>query len=144
MSGVTVQMIRQHIGNLSRTLWLCLGVVSVVLGIAGIALPLLPGTPFLLLAAFSFSNSSERLHDWLIGHAHLGPPIRAWRRHRAISRVTKWVGTAALASAFLLALIADVDRWLLAGQGAVLVVVGTILWTQREPPADPDLLDAQR
>lgn len=50
-----------------------------VLGTAGIILPLLPTTPFLLLSAYLFAKSSQRWHDWLLNHKHLGKYIHAWR-----------------------------------------------------------------
>lgn len=56
-----------------------LGALMVVLGTAGIILPLLPTTPFLLLAAYLFARSSPRWYDWLLSHKYLGPYITAWR-----------------------------------------------------------------
>ena len=67
------------------------GVLSVGLATAGIFLPLLPTTPFLLLAAACFIRSSDRLYRWLIAHKWLGPYIKNYREHKAISRRTKVV-----------------------------------------------------
>ena len=50
--------------RLMRYLWLGVGMTALVLGTAGIVLPLLPTVPFYLLAAFCFAKSSERLHRW--------------------------------------------------------------------------------
>ena len=66
-----------------------LGVVFVALGFAGIFLPLLPTTPFLLLAAGCFARSSPAFHDWLVSHRLLGPYIRDWERDRSIAMVAK-------------------------------------------------------
>jgi uncharacterized membrane protein YbaN (DUF454 family) len=67
--------------RVSRRPWvryslLTLGWVSVALGVIGIFLPLLPTTPFLLLAAGCFMRSSERFYSWLINHPRLGPWIK--------------------------------------------------------------------
>ncbi|MFP4555489.1 MAG: YbaN family protein [Bacteroidales bacterium] len=65
------------------------GVVSVTLGIIGIALPLLPTTPFLLLAAYLFLRSSQRLYRWLLTHRVFGSYIRNYIHHRSISKSVK-------------------------------------------------------
>lgn len=71
-------------------LYLTAGFVSVALGIAGIPLPLLPTTPFLLLAAFCFARGSDHWHQWLLTHPKLSPYILAFREKRGLTRAQKW------------------------------------------------------
>ena len=61
-----------------------MGILAVVLGTVGIVVPILPTTPFLLLAAACFLRSSDRLHHWLITHPIFGTFIRDYREHHAI------------------------------------------------------------
>ena len=65
------------------------GVVSVVLATVGIFVPLLPTTPFLLLAAACFIRSSDRLYRWLTSNRYLGPYIKNYRDYKAVTRFTK-------------------------------------------------------
>ena len=67
-----------------RILLMILGSVTLALGVVGIFLPLLPTTPFLLLAAALYFRSSPRLYDWLLAHPHLGEYIRNFRENKAI------------------------------------------------------------
>jgi uncharacterized membrane protein YbaN (DUF454 family) len=76
---------------LRKGLLIFVGVLSVGLATAGIFLPLLPTTPFLLLAAACFIRSSDRLYRWLITHKWLGPYIKNYREHKAITRRAKVV-----------------------------------------------------
>lgn len=61
-----------------------LGIFSLVLGILGIFLPVLPTTPFLLLSATLFLRSSKRLYEWLLAHPYLGEYIRNFKEYKAI------------------------------------------------------------
>jgi uncharacterized membrane protein YbaN (DUF454 family) len=74
---------------ISRLFLLGLGWTMVGIGIAGIFLPLLPTTPFLLVAAWLFSRASPRLEQWLFDHPWFGQALRDWRQNGAISRRAK-------------------------------------------------------
>ena len=60
-----------------------------IAGVIGIVLPLLPTTPFLLLAAWCFARSSHSFHTWLVTHKYFGKFIFDWEQHRGISRKNK-------------------------------------------------------
>ena len=74
-----------------KYLFVVLGSLSLVLGIIGVFLPVLPTTPFLLMAAALYFRSSERLYNWLMSHRHLGPYIKNFRENRAIPMRVKVV-----------------------------------------------------
>ena len=117
-----------------RHLWTALGALALGLGVIGIVAPLLPTTPFLILAAFLFSRGSHRLHTWLVNHRHFGRSIRNWREHRAISTQGKLSAVIAIALVFALSLVLDVRGWALVVQGVILGGVALYLVTRPEPP----------
>lgn len=73
------------VGNpVVKAIFLAGGVLSIALGVAGIFIPLLPTTPFLLLAAYLLSRSSVRYYTWLMNHRVFGPYIRNYREGKGI------------------------------------------------------------
>ncbi len=113
-----------------RAVWLFLGILSLILGLVGAVLPLLPTVPFLLLAAFCFARSSAKLHHWLTNHPRLGPPIADWTARGAIGTNAKRWATASIAAAFGLSVLMDLRVELLAVQATVLLGVLTFIWTR--------------
>lgn len=67
-----------------KYIYLLIGSVSLALGVLGIFLPVLPTTPFLLLAAALFFRSSPRAYAWLLNHKYLGAYIRNFREDKSI------------------------------------------------------------
>ncbi len=70
-----------------------IGIVAVILGIIGLFLPLLPTTPFLLLASACFARGSDKLHNWLLSHGVFGRYLRDFEAGRGIPLRGKVVAT---------------------------------------------------
>jgi hypothetical protein len=68
-----------------RIIFLISGHLSVILGIIGAVLPVIPSTPFMILAAFFYSKSSPTLHQKILNLPHIGPHVRDWEDHGLIS-----------------------------------------------------------
>lgn len=121
--------------SLARPLWFVLGILALAAGLVGAVLPLVPTTVFLILAAYAFARSSDRLHRWLVEHPRFGPPIRDWREHGAIGRRQKVLAVALMAAAFALSLALGVPAGVLLVQAVVLLAAGVFVLTR---PGAPD------
>jgi uncharacterized membrane protein YbaN (DUF454 family) len=84
-----------------RRLYLGLGLVFVAIGFVGAFLPVLPTTPFLILAAACFARSSPRLERWLMQHPRFGPLLRDWRERGAIPMKAKLTALAGMSVGFI-------------------------------------------
>ncbi len=85
--------------SVKRLLLILAGSISLVLGVIGIVLPVLPTTPFLLLAAFCYLRSSRRLYDWMLNNRVFGTYIYNYLTYRAVKKSVKVVTLALLWSA---------------------------------------------
>ncbi len=115
-----------------RAVWFTCGWIAVGLGVVGIALPLLPTVPFLLLASFCFARSSERVHEWLLTHPRFGPPIADWRARGAIRRPVKRLAMLSIAASFAIPLSLGAAGWVLAVQAGALAAVSAFILTRPE------------
>ena len=115
--------IRLHDSRLVRSLYLTLGIVALILAVLGAVLPVLPTTPFVLLAAACFARSSEHFHDRLLANRFAGPIIREWREHHSISRRIKHWVYLLMALSFGSSILLMPSAW----QQVLLTVLGVVL-----------------
>jgi uncharacterized membrane protein YbaN (DUF454 family) len=89
--------VRKHPSPSIRVVLVLAGSVFVLVGLAGIFLPVLPTTPFLLLAAACYARASRRFYNALLNNRLFGPAILEWRQHRSIAWRTKIAAIALMA-----------------------------------------------
>lgn len=120
-----------------------LGFCSLAIGAIGIFVPLLPTTPFVILAAFLFSRGSPRLHSWLRRQRHFGPPLRRWEDHGVIQTRAKILATVLIVAAISYPVFFSEQRLVwraIAATVSLLVLV--FIWTRPSAsPARSDLDD---
>lgn len=104
------------VSSVARPFWLMLGGFALVLGAVGVVLPVLPTTPFVILAAFAFSKSSARFHLWLTRNKIFGPIIEDWNANGAIAPKYKIIALCMMAGALLLSVLLNVRMTILAVQ----------------------------
>ncbi|UAN64190.1 DUF454 family protein [Serratia sp. JSRIV006] len=110
---------------MTRWLLIILGWLAVVLATLGVMLPLLPTTPFLLLAAWCFARSSPRFHHWLLYRSWFGSYLRHWQQHKALPPGAKWKAVLVIVLTFAASLWL-VNLWWVRG---VLLAILVILLT---------------
>lgn len=106
--------------TMKKYLLITLGSLSVALGVIGIFLPILPTTPFLLLAVFCYLRSSKKLYRWLVKHKVFGTYIYNYITYKAVLRTTKIFGLIFLWTGLITSMIL-IDNWHIK---ALLFIVG--------------------
>ncbi len=102
-----------------------------MLGIAGIALPLLPTTPFILLASACFMRGSPAFYQWLHNHKTFGPILDNWHKHRAVTSKVKKRGATFIALSFMVSIVVVPLVWVKIGLLVMLIVL--LSWFMRLP-----------
>jgi len=74
---------------MKKTIYIIIGTITLILGVIGIIVPILPTTPFILLSGYFYLRSSKRLYQWLINHRILGKYIYNYVEHKAIPKRAK-------------------------------------------------------
>jgi uncharacterized membrane protein YbaN (DUF454 family)/diadenosine tetraphosphatase ApaH/serine/threonine PP2A family protein phosphatase len=121
--------VRKHDSRAVRAAFVALGFVWVGFGVAGVFLPVLPATPFFLLAAACFARASERFYNALLNNPTFGPTIREWRRHRSIPFRTKMVAIALMSGSLAVSIVFFVeDAFAQGGLAALGVLLAVWMW----------------
>lgn len=108
------------------------GGINVALGVAGMFLPVMPTTVFLLMALWAFSKSSHRFHCWLYDHPRLGRPLRDWHAHRVIPRRAKILAVGMMSVSWLIVVSASGGDWVVpAIVGGCLAPIAAFIVTRR-------------
>lgn len=112
--------------------------MSLALGLVGLFLPIVPTVPFLVVSVWAFQRSDRRLERWLLKHEKVGPPLRLWKEHGAISRRSKVVatltmGAGAVGAIFTLPWLAGkIVLW------SLLLAATVFVWTRPTGPPKAD------
>ena len=114
-----------------RRLIFVAGWVSVFLGTVGIFVPLLPTTPFLILAAWCFLRSSAKAHAWLYRQPYLGTALRDWDQHKAISLRTKFLASILMLGSLVVIWIKVPNFILKSSVSGILLGVAIYLWSRK-------------
>lgn len=118
-----------------KALWIALGILSIIAGFIGVFLPLLPTTPFALLAAFCFSKGSDTLHQWLLNTKMFGPLILDWEKHGVVRLPVKRLSTGMILLLFGYTLIfVKVAFWIKITVALIGICVLTFIWSRPSVP----------
>lgn len=122
-------------GHLSKSIYIILGWISLILGIIGAFLPILPTTPFVILTAYLFSKSSPRLHSWLTSNPYFGDAIIDWESHRVIRpRAKKMATTMIILVMGPSIVLTNLHYGLKTMLGAIAISVLSFIWTRNSSP----------
>jgi uncharacterized protein len=114
-----------------RAVLFTVGVISLILGVVGIFLPVLPTTPFVLLSAWCFVKSSPKAHKWLYEQPYIGAALGDWERNRSISRQAKLSALITIAVSAGMMWWRVESLWLKVGVSAILATVSVWIVTRR-------------
>ncbi len=125
-----------HRERLRRGAYLALAYSCIGLAVAGAILPILPATPFAIVAAWAAPKGSPRLAAWLETHRRLGPVLRAWRDERAVPTRAKWLACAMLATSWGTLTVTSASPWVPLAVAPVGLAVGGFLVTRPAPASE--------
>jgi len=120
-------------GRHARLGYLVLAYAATALGIAGVFLPLLPTTPFLLVAVWAAPRGSQRVHDWIYDQPRFARLLDDWQQQGAVPRGAKWLATAMMMASWSFLLWREYHWGVVLGMSLFFIGVGLFLWTRPTP-----------
>lgn len=119
--------------SLVRMAYATLAGVTLALGIVGLFLPLLPTTPFVLIAAWAAPKGSPRLHRWIWNHPQIGPLLHAWHTKGAVPRAAKWLACITMSVSWVGLFFMGMHWLVLVATAGIFIAVASFLITRPEP-----------
>jgi len=120
-----------------KILWLLLAYATLAIGLLGAFLPILPTTPFLLVAVWAGSHASNKFKWWLLRHKHFGPGLRDWYRDKAIARPAKLLAVTVIAVSWLMIVLNDSPTGVIAFTGLLFIGCISFLLSRPDPSKIP-------
>jgi len=120
-----------------RQLYFIFGVVFFITGLVGVVLPILPTTPFMILAAGCFAKSSPRFHQALLNNRFIGADLRRWETERTMLRITKIRATWVIVVMFSISIVVLMGKLWLQGL-LILIAIILLFFLWRVPEAQSD------
>jgi uncharacterized protein len=111
-------------------LWRAGAFAALVIGLVGIVLPVLPTTPFLIVAAWAAGKGWPAMEQRLLAHPIYGPHILAWRERGAVPRTAKILATAMMLVSGISIQLTSAALWLKASVAVLLIGVALWLWSR--------------
>lgn len=120
---------------IARPLLFSAGVLSLVVGGVGVFVPILPTTPFIILAAYLFNKSSPRMHKWVLNLPGVGVHVAAWEKHKIISLKAKKLATISIILIFGLSIgLAPINNLLRSMLAVIATILTLFIWSRPSFP----------
>lgn len=120
-------------GRHARLGYLLLAYTATAFGIAGVFLPLLPATPFLLVAVWAAPRGSQRVHDWIYDQPRFARLINDWHEQGAVPPSAKWLATVMMIFSWSFLVWREYHWGLVLGMSLFFICIGIFLWTRPNP-----------
>lgn len=114
--------------NIRKTLWLILGFISLAFGYIGFIVPGIPFSIFLVMAAYCFSKSSERMHKWIYNHKYFGTFLTNWTQKKVFPTRGKYAMVMVMSSSLVLLWFTTGNIKAVAWSGGCMALVAIATW----------------